>query len=65
MNEEVAEKTDYFFLVLGIRHNAIVRLDELEPEKAIKKAIEHGSIGDWEYPESIFIGSKMPDVFSC
>jgi len=58
---EVNNKLLGWWLVVGIRHRAIVRA--YSEEEAIKKADEAGYVDrSWESPKASFLGDKMPDV---
>ena len=48
-----------YWLVSGVRHSAIVKSDSAY--NACCKAEEAG-VGDWESPDSSFLGETMPDI---
>ena len=50
-NKKTNDKPIKVYRVEGIRHTGVVFAET--PEKAISKAFEEGSVGDWEMPQAI------------
>jgi hypothetical protein len=51
-----------WWVVSGIRHNAIVRTSSAV--LAVEKAEAAGAVGEWEAPTARFLSEELPDVVS-
>lgn len=48
--------------VYGLRHNAVVKART--GKEAVLKAEKAQLVYDWELPEAVLIGDRLPDAFS-